>query len=132
VASVAFFANGVSIGSDPSSPFSISWSPAASGSYSLTAVATDNQGATTTSAAVAVTVTLPNVPPTASLTAPANGAVVSAGVALTLTASASDSDGTVTSVAFQVNGSTIATDTTSPFSTSWTPSIAGSTSLTAV
>lgn len=57
IASVEFFANGVSLGSDNSSPYSIVWSNLTAGSYSLTAVATDNEGLTTTSTAVPVTVT---------------------------------------------------------------------------
>lgn len=56
VSQVEFFANGSSLGTDTSSPYSVSWNPAA-GSYSLTAVATDNSNATTTSSAIAVTVT---------------------------------------------------------------------------
>ena len=56
IASVAFFANGAPIGTDTSSPYSISWTGVAAGTYSLTAVATDNLGATTTSNAVSVTV----------------------------------------------------------------------------
>jgi len=55
VQQVAFFANGVPIGTDAVSPFSLTWAPAL-GTYTLTAVATDNQGATTTSAAVHVTI----------------------------------------------------------------------------
>ncbi len=57
VSSVAFYANGALIGTDTSSPYSVAWSNVAAGSYSLTAVATDNAGAKTTSSAVSVTVT---------------------------------------------------------------------------
>jgi hypothetical protein len=59
VAGVAFFANGAPIGSDASAPYGLTWTPAATGSYTLTAVATDDDGATTTSAPVTVTVTPP-------------------------------------------------------------------------
>src|SRR5262249_34864043 len=129
VSSVAFFANGVSIGTDSSSPFSISWTPSAAGSVALTAIATDNQGATTTSAAVNVTV---NNPPSVNITARAGGASVPVGSATTVSANASDTDGTVSSVQFFANGTSIGTDSTSPFSVSWTPSSAGSYALTAV
>ncbi|UYZ63110.1 glycosyl hydrolase family 18 protein [Hymenobacter weizhouensis] len=57
VAKVEFFQGTTKLGEDMSSPFSFRWTGAAAGTYSLTAKATDNQGATTTSAAVAVTVT---------------------------------------------------------------------------
>jgi chitinase len=56
VSKVEFFSAGISLGSDASAPYSVTWSNVAAGSYSVTAVATDNQGATTTSSAIAVTV----------------------------------------------------------------------------
>jgi subtilisin family serine protease len=61
IASVEFFANGVAIGSDASgpNPYAVAWTPALSGNYVLTAIATDNDGATRESAPVAVTVTPP-------------------------------------------------------------------------
>ena len=59
VASVAFFANGNPIAQDDSSPFSVPWTNVVAGSYTLTAVATDAGGLTTTSAPVHVTVTNP-------------------------------------------------------------------------
>jgi uncharacterized membrane protein len=59
IASVAFLANGTSLGTDTSSPYSFDWTNVAAGSYSLTAVATDNLGATTTSAPIAVVVNPP-------------------------------------------------------------------------
>lgn len=54
------------IGSSAGSPFSVLWSNVPAGSYALTAKATDNAGATTTSAVVNITV---NIPPPA---APSN------------------------------------------------------------
>jgi Bacterial Ig domain/Pel9A-like, right handed beta helix region/Fibronectin type III domain len=59
VTSVAFFANGASIGTDTTSPYSIAWNNVAAGSYTLTAVPTDNAGAQTTSTAVNITVNPP-------------------------------------------------------------------------
>ncbi len=56
VASVEYFANGALIGSAKSSPYTALWSAVPSGSYSVTAVARDNAGATTSSVAVVVTV----------------------------------------------------------------------------
>lgn len=73
-----------------------------------------------------------NQPPTVSLTSPANGAGFTAGSTITLDATASDSDGTVSKVEFY-NGSTLLnTDTSSPYSYSWTNVPAGSYTLTAV
>ena len=56
VAKVEFFRGTTSLGIDTSAPYSLVWSGATAGNYSLTAVATDNLGAATTSSAVAVTV----------------------------------------------------------------------------
>ena len=49
---VEFFADGVSIGTDTTSPYSLTWSNVAQGTYTVTAKATDDQGGTTTSTAV--------------------------------------------------------------------------------
>lgn len=57
VAKVEFFQGGTKLGEDTSSPYSFTWSNVAAGSYSLTARATDNQGAVTTSSGVNITVT---------------------------------------------------------------------------
>jgi GH18 family chitinase len=59
VSRVEFFANGIPLGSDSDnsdSEFQVTWYDVAAGSCSLTAVAIDNGGATTTSAAVNITV----------------------------------------------------------------------------
>jgi YD repeat-containing protein len=56
VAKVEFFQNGTKIGEDLSSPFSLAWSSVPKGSYTLTAKATDDLGALTTSDSVAITV----------------------------------------------------------------------------
>ncbi|HBK45034.1 MAG TPA: chitinase [Xanthomonadaceae bacterium] len=57
IAKVEFFRGATSLGTDTSAPYSVTWSNASAGSYQLTAVATDNQGASTTSAARSITVT---------------------------------------------------------------------------
>jgi subtilisin family serine protease len=59
VAQVAFYSGQTLIGTDPSAPFSFSWANVAPGSYTLTAVATDNLGATKTSAPISVQVVAP-------------------------------------------------------------------------
>jgi hypothetical protein len=56
VTGVEFFVNGASIGNDSSAPYSRSYALPANGAYTLTAVATDDQGATTASSAVSITV----------------------------------------------------------------------------
>jgi hypothetical protein len=58
VTQVDFYADGSLIGTDSSTPYGCSWSGAAEGVHSLTAVATDSNSQTTTSAAVAVRVVI--------------------------------------------------------------------------
>ena len=118
VAGVEFFDNGVKIGAtDTSAPYSVSWTPAATGARSLTARATDDQGATATSAAITVTISTSAADtqaPVATLTAPANLAVGIAGN-LTITATATDNVG-VAGVEFQIDGTPVgSTDTVAPY-----------------
>lgn len=56
VTQVAFYHDGTLIGTDTSSPYSVTWSNVAAGNYTLTAIATDNGGLTTTSSGIAITV----------------------------------------------------------------------------
>lgn len=117
IAKVEFFQGTVKLGEALfPGPYQFSWSGMISGSYALTARATDNEGATTTSAPVSVTVTNPNnQPPTVALTSPANGATVPAST-LTLTASASDGDGTISKVEFFNGATKLGESTTAPYS----------------
>jgi Domain of unknown function (DUF1929)/Bacterial Ig domain len=56
VARVEFFNGGTKLGEDTSAPYTSQWNVGAAGSYTLTARATDNSGATTTSSPVTITV----------------------------------------------------------------------------
>jgi hypothetical protein len=137
VASVKFYAGSALIGTVTSSPYSVSWPKVAAGSYSLTAVATDNAGAMTTSSARTITVTTstpppPNQPPLVSLTSPSSGAAFTAPATIALNASASDPDGSVTQVDFYRGSTLIGSDSSSPYTFSWTNALVGSYSLTAV
>jgi hypothetical protein len=70
--------------------------------------------------------------PVVSLTSPASGASFSAGATISLAATASDADGSVTKVDFFANGTLVGTDTTAPFSGSWLNVPAGNYNITAV
>ena len=73
-----------------------------------------------------------NVAPSVALTSPASGATFAAPASLTLAATAGDSDGAVTAVAFYANGGLVGTDTTSPYSVPWTATAPGAYTVTAV
>ena len=127
VASVEFFVDGVSIGVDNSSPYTANYTSVV-GTHSLTARATDNQGAQTTSAAVSITVAN-NPPPTVSITSPSNGASFITGSVVAIAANASDNV-SVASVEFFVDGVSQGIDNTSPYTANYT-AVSGSHSLTA-
>jgi hypothetical protein len=56
VSKVEFFAGGTKFAEDTTAPYSVSWTPSGSGTYVITAKATDNEGAQTTSAPISVTI----------------------------------------------------------------------------
>ena len=62
ISQVEFFVNEGSVGTDVTSPYTVNWSLPADGAYTLTAVATDNDGAETTSNAVNITVSVAGPP----------------------------------------------------------------------
>ncbi|MFN8438444.1 MAG: sialate O-acetylesterase [Cytophagales bacterium] len=64
--------------------------------------------------------------PTISFTSPANNASFTQGTSITLTASASDADGSIASVKFYDGSTLLSTDNTSPYSFTWTNASAGS------
>ena len=114
---VEFFSGAVKIGEDNSSPYSITWSGVITGSYSLTAKATDNATTTATSTAITISVTnTDNVAPGVAISSPSNNANVAPGVPLMLTATAADTDGTVSKVEFFDGATLLGEDTSSPFS----------------
>jgi hypothetical protein len=62
VVQMDFYADGLLLGTDTSAPFAMTWTEVPVGSYSLTAVALDDRGATAVSDAVIVTVDAPPPP----------------------------------------------------------------------
>jgi beta-glucanase (GH16 family) len=71
-----------------------------------------------------------NSAPVVSISAPANNASFPSGTAVNVTATATDSDGTISQVEFFANGSPIGTDSSSPFAVNWTIGV-GNFALTA-
>ena len=133
VSRVDFYAGTQLVGSDTTSGYGVTWSNVPAGTYSLTAVAHDNAGAATTSAAVTVTVNpAPNTPPTVSITSPGSGATFTAPASIAITASAADSNGTVSRVDFYAGAQLLGSDTTAGYGVTWTNVPAGTYSLTAV
>ena len=111
--------------------FSLTWSNANAGSHPLLAVATDSLGTKGTSAPVNITV-LGNQAPTVAITNPVNGASFVAPANFAISATAADSDGTVTNVAFYAGTTLLGRAPTAPYTIFSTNVAAGNYALTAV
>lgn len=131
MASVDFYVGSTLVSRDSTAPYTAAWSASTAGTYSLTAVAHDADGGSSTSGAVSITVqTATNRPPTVSLAT--NGTSYTAPATVALTATASDPEGQLSRVEFY-NGSTrLASDTSAPYSYSWSNVPAGTYTLTAI
>jgi Bacterial Ig domain len=128
---VDFYNNGVLAGSADAAPFAVTVANLVTGSYTLTAQATDNRGGVTMSAPVSVSVGPPNALPSVQLTSPAANATYLEPASVSVSATAADSDGTIAKVEFLRNGVVEATDTSAPFTATLTNVPAGTHSLTA-
>jgi len=132
MARVDFYVEGAMIASDTSSPYSASWSASAAGTYSLSAMAYDADGGSSASGAATVTVVNPpNGAPTVSLTNPSNGATFTAPASISLAANASDPEGQLARVEFYSGSTLLGSDTSSPYTFTWSNVAAGTYSLTA-
>ncbi len=132
MAKVEFFNGANKVGEDTTAPYSLTWSGVAAGTYTVTARATDNLGASTTSAPSTITVnTVNNIPPTVSISSPANGATFAWKPTITITATAGDPDGSVTKVEFRDGATLLGQDTSAPYSFTWRNVPSGNHSLTA-
>lgn len=118
VSNVEFYANDMDLGAgllvilDPPGVngvvgpvYFLAWSKVPPGNYSITAVASDNDGASTPSTPMNISVLPPpppptNRPPVVHITSPPNGAVFHARIDLPLFAYAFDPDGTIATVEF--------------------------------
>ncbi|NJM94348.1 MAG: carbohydrate-binding protein, partial [Cytophagales bacterium] len=72
-----------------------------------------------------------NLPPSVSISSPSNNAIFTSGSNVTISATASDSDGSVSKVEFYQGSTKLGEDTSSPYSYTWSGVPAGSYSLTA-
>jgi hypothetical protein len=92
--------------------YCLTWDDVKPGAYTLTAVATDNDGAMTTSEPVDISV-VTNLPPHVKLISPYDGASYFAPATVAICAAASDPDGTVVSVEFLAGTNILAVVTNS-------------------
>ncbi|MFZ6745257.1 Ig-like domain-containing protein [Undibacterium sp. JH2W] len=128
ISKVDFYQGATLLGTATTAPYTYTWSNAPTGSYSLTAKATNSHNEVKTSTAVAVVV---NNGPTVSLTAPVANSSVAGKATITITANATDADGTVSKVEFYNGATLLGSSTTSPYSYNWVNVIPGTYSITA-
>jgi hypothetical protein len=112
----------------PTTPYTASVTNLVAGSYTFSAIASDNLGAKATNS-IAITV---NALPTVAVTNPANGAVFSAPATVAMMAAAADSDGTITNVQFLKDGVVFTNRASLPYSVTVTNLGAASYALSAV
>lgn len=82
ISKVEFYNGSTLLGTDTSSPFSFAWSNVAAGNYALKAIATDDDGASTTSAPVSISVLAPATPASIPGTIQAEGYSAMSGIQL--------------------------------------------------
>jgi hypothetical protein len=133
---VEFFQGSVKIGERLTTPYSITWKEVPEGTYSLTAVATDNVNSKTVSAAVSITVVKPASPenkmPTVSISSPTKGSSFTAPATVTIDVNASDPDGSITKVELFNGAAKLYERTAAPYSFTLKDLPAGSYELKAV
>jgi hypothetical protein len=108
--------------------------PMAATVYAGLAVTGHTDSATATAAFTNVAVTVPagNAAPTVSLTTPGNGASYTAPASIPLAATAADADGSIYRVDFYQGSTLLGSDTTAPYTFTWTNVAAGTYSMVAV
>jgi len=115
VIKVEFFRNGVKVGEKTTSPYTIAI-PSANGQFSFMATVTDNQGATSSSQIVTLTL---NTPPTVSVTNPVAGKKYNAGAPVTISANAADVDGSIIEVDFLIDNVLKSVSLNAPYTFVW-------------
>ncbi|WP_291285607.1 Ig-like domain-containing protein [Flavobacterium sp.] len=129
ISKVEFYQGETLLGIDTSSPYSFDWTGIPSGTYQLLAKAYDNLNAVVVSSPI--TVVVGNQNPTVSIISPDDYAVFANPANITIYATASDADGTISKVEFYNGPSLLGTSTTNPYSYHWADVPVGTYTLTA-
>jgi uncharacterized protein (DUF1800 family) len=134
IAKVGFYAGGALLFESASAPYGYTYTPAAEGAITYTAIATDAGGQTSASAPVGVSVSGPGGPPatTPKVTLAASPTTITLGQPVTFTATATEDGGTIKGVSFYLGGTLLKSVTASPYTLTYTPTIAGGLAFTAV
>jgi hypothetical protein len=117
ITSVEFFEGYESLGIDSVAPYSILWDNIEIGTHVIIARATDNERQKTFSEEISFQ--YQDIIPSATVTSPEYGARFNAPASITITAEASDVDGSVTLVEFYNGVSLLGSDDSPPYSFTW-------------
>jgi hypothetical protein len=117
------------VGVATTSPYNVTWNNPPVGTNWLKAVAVGNGGLSATSSVVSVIV---DIPPVVTLTNPTNNAYISPGNNVNLTVNASAADGAVKRVQYFQGTTSLGSNTSAPYSLTWSNASLGVYSLTAV
>ena len=137
---VEFFNGNTKLGEKITAPYVFTWKDVPEGSYSITAIATDNDNARTVSGAVTVVIekstTIVNQSPVVSITRPCNNGnnkkKYNTNDRIIITAEATDPDGSISKVDFKIGDVTLAEVKAAPYSFIWEPSDTGTFVITAI
>ncbi len=121
VMKVDFYDGTTLLGTDTTAPYTYVYNNAPVGNRALKVIATDNDNLTGESTMVSVVVVTNLVPPTVTITSPANNATFASGAAVTIEATVTDADGTIAKVDFYAGTSLLGTDNTAPYAYTWNP-----------
>jgi len=122
VTKVEFYNGSAKLGERTSSPFSFTWKDVPEGTYSITAAATDNANSRTVTPPVSVVVEkaapAANQLPVVAILSPAHNSSFEVEALITLTAEASDRDGTISKVEYFSGTEKIGESISAPWSLS--------------
>jgi aryl-phospho-beta-D-glucosidase BglC (GH1 family) len=128
---VEFYNGSTRLGEDTTAPYSWTIGSIQQGVYSLTAKALLSSGSLMSTVVQITAAPAPNQSPAVSITSPTNNASFTSPASLTITANATDSDGSIAKVEFYTGSTRLGEDTSSPYTFSWSGVTAGTYTLTA-
>ncbi len=136
VTMVEFYNGNTKLGSKAEAPYSFDWNNIGTGTYTLTAVATDNHNIKTTSSAISVTVVkepdFVNQPPLVMISNPSKGTQYENTATIDIEIVASDPDGIISKVELFNDSTKLVELTSAPYLYSWKNMKAGDYTIKAV
>ncbi len=136
IVKVEFYNGTLKLGESIAAPWSFTWKEVQEGTYVITAAATDNSNSRTVSSAVSVVVekaaSAINLAPAITISSPLTNVSIQAPASITLTATASDPDGSITKVEYFLGGVKIGESLDPPFSFTFKCDTTGTFEITAI